>query len=204
MLRRIQEIVILSWLVAPGLVAGVGASAWAQDAVPAEAPSVIGVIDAVAYTPIPAGAGFATQSNDNTALTDDALQRVNETLGQKGYRIDNQANLVLSVETQLVRGVAQDTPVGELLANNDVAIVQGKLYSSTQNSLLNPQRPVASGDGIYRIKLAVYDRSNGLYVWRGSINRTDPTVDIGKASAEMVPALLEYLGKTEKPATPNP
>jgi hypothetical protein len=204
MLRRVHTLMVLSWLAIPGFavsglaVSGWAGSAWGQDTPPA--PSAVGVIDAISYSPIPAGAGFATQANDSTALTNDALQRVNDALGRKGYRVDNQSNLVLQVETQLVRGVKQDTPVGELTANNNEAVVQGKLYSSTQNSLLNPQRPISSGSGAYRINLSVYDKTNGLYVWRGSINRSDPTVDIEKASDEMVPALLEYLGKTEKPA----
>ena len=199
MLRRVHALMVLSWLAIPGLaVPGFTGAAWGQDAPPE--PSAVGVIDAVSYSPIPAGAGFATQANDSTALTSDTLQRVNDSLGQKGYRVDNHSNLVLQVETQLVRGVKQDTPVGQLTATNNGAVVEGKLYSSTQNSLLNPQRPMVSGTSAYRINLSVYDRTNGIYVWRGSINRSDASIDVDKASDAMVPALLDYLGKTEKPA----
>ena len=198
MLRRVRAVVILGWAVVPALVG----PAWSQDDAAAGTPSPVGTVEAVSYSPIPAGAGLATQANDSSALTDDALRRVNATLSGRGYRVDNKSNLVLTVETQLVRGVRQDTPVGQLTATNNVAIVQGKLYSSTQNSLLNPTRPISSEAGIYRINLSVYDRTTGIYVWRGSINRSDPSVDIDKAGDQMVPALLDYLGKTEKPATP--
>ena len=206
MLRRVHTLLVLSWLAVPGLsvsglaLSGLGASAWGQDTPPAASP--VGVIDSISYSPIPDGAAFVTQANDSTALTNDALERVNAALARKGYQINNRSNLVLSVETQLVRGVKQDTPVGQLTANNNEAVVQGKLYSSTQNSLLNPQRPISSGSGAYRINLSVYDKTNGLYVWRGSINRSDPSMDINLASDDMVPALIGYLGKTEKPAAP--
>lgn len=189
MLRRAIPIIIL------GLAVYL-APARAQDATDAGA----GRIEAVAYSPIANGAGFSIQANDNTALTDDTLRRVNDAISRAGYLADSHANLVMTVETQLVRGVRQDTPVGELSANNDEAIVQGKLYSSTQNSLLNPQRPISSADGIFRISVSVYDRTSGIYVWRGSISRSDPSMDIDKAAAQMVPALMSYLGKTEKPA----
>jgi hypothetical protein len=174
------------------------APAGAQDG----APPPVGTIEAIAYAPIPDGAVFTLQANDNTALTDDTMRRVSEAVTRAGYRLEPKAELVMSVETQLVRGVRQDTPVGELTATNNEAIVQGKLYSSTQNSLLNPQRPVNSAAGIFRIRVSVYNRTTGLYVWRGSINRSDPSMDINLASDDMVPALIGYLGKTEKPAAP--
>ncbi len=174
------------------------AQAGAEDA----APQPIGTVQAVAYSPIAEGAAFTLQANDNTALTDDTLRRVSDAVTQAGYRLEPKADLVMSVETQLVRGVRQDTPVGELSATNNEAIVQGKLYSSTQNSLLNPQRPITSTEGIFRITVSVYDRTSGLYVWRGTVDRSDSSMDINLASDDMVPALIGYLGKTVKPAAP--
>ena len=87
-----------------------------------------------------------------------------------------------------MRGDKQDDPLGQVHANNDEAAVQARLFSTSQNSLLNPQRPIGSPDRTYRISLAVYDRKSGLYVWRGSAMRNDPNLDVTQASNEMIAA----------------
>jgi hypothetical protein len=103
------------------------------------------------------------------------------------------------VETNLVRGQKQDDPLGQAYADNNGAKVQARLFSTNQNSLLNPQQNIGSADRLYRISVSVYDRASGLYIWRGSVMRNDPDLDVNKASNEMVAELIATLGRTVHP-----
>ena len=171
-------------------------AAWAQAAAPA--PTAKPDVQAVAYAPIPAGARFETQANDNSELNQEALEKVNAELAGRGYGIAGGAGLVMVIETDLVRGQRQDDPLGQAFANNNEAKVQARLFSSSQNSLLNPQQPIGSADRIYRISVSVYNRASGLYVWRGSVSRSDPDLDVNQASNEMITALMATVGRSVK------
>jgi hypothetical protein len=165
----------------------------------ATAPTPKPEIQAVDYAPIPAGSRFEIQSNDDTELNQEAVQRVNAELANRGYGAESGAPLVLVVETDLVRGAKQDDPLGQVYADNDGAKVQARLFSTSQNSLLNPQETIGPADRLYRINLAVYDRASGLYVWRGSAMRNDPNLDVTEASNEMIATLVGAIGKSVKP-----
>ena len=138
--------------------------------------------------------------NDDSELEQEALDLVNQALVGRGYAIDTAAPLVMVIETDLVRGQRQDDPLGQAYADNNGAKIEGRLFSTNGNSLLNPQQPIGSSDRLYRISLSVYNRANGLYVWRGSVMRNDPDLDVAKASNEMVSALIAALGRTVQPA----
>jgi hypothetical protein len=158
-------------------------------------------IQAVDYAPIPAGSVFEVQADDE--LSQDALGRVQSELANHGYAAQEQGALVMVIETDLVRGEKQDDPFGQARANNNEAAVQARLFSTSQNSLLNPQQPIGSPDRTYRINVAIYDRASGLYVWRGSAQRSDPNLDTTQASNEMISALIGAVGKTIAPAAPQ-
>ncbi|HVY99527.1 MAG TPA: hypothetical protein VHA35_08505 [Dongiaceae bacterium] len=191
--------VVRASLVAFALLLAAMAGARAQSGA-AAAPAPAAQVQAVAYAPIPAGAQFETQMNDDSELNQEALDLVNQALAGRGYGVDDAAPLVMVVETDLVRGQKQDDPLGQVYADNDGAKAQARLFSTNQNSLLNPQQPIGSADRLYRISLSVYDRASGLYVWRGSVMRNDPELDVNKASNEMVAALIAALGRTVQPA----
>jgi hypothetical protein len=179
-----------------------GAAARAQNAAPPPPPkpvSTSGTVQAVAYAPLPAGAHFETQSNDNTELDQETMDLVNKQLADRGYVLDEQGGYVMVVETDLVRGQKQDDPLGQAFANNKEAGIQGRLFSTSQNSLLHPEQPIGSADRLYRISISVYDRASGLYVWRASTTRDNPDLDVTKATREMVPELLSQLGRTVQP-----
>jgi len=155
-------------------------------------------IQAVDYAPVPAGSIFEVQANDE--LSQDAVERVQAELANHGYAAQDAAPLVMVVETDLIRGEKQDDPLGQVHADNDDAEMQARLFSTSQNSLLNPQRPIGSSDRTYRINVSVYDRKSGLYVWRGSATRSDPNLDVDQASNEMIGALIGAVGRTVQPA----
>jgi hypothetical protein len=177
------------------------AAADAQSA--AGAPPPAATVQAVSYAPIPPGAQFETQMNDDSELDQEALDLVNRALAGRGYAVDSAAPLVMVVETDLVRGQKQDDPLGQAYADNNGAKVTARLFSSNGNSILHPQQTIGSADRLYRISLSVYNRASGLYVWRGSVMRNDPELDVNKASNEMVSALIAALGRTVQPAPPQ-
>jgi hypothetical protein len=174
-----------------------GALAQAAASLPEPGPSV----QAVDYAPIPAGSVFEIQSNDNDELNQDMIERVQGELANHGYAAQDDASLVMIIETDLVRGAKQDDPLGQVHADNDGAAVQARLFSTSQNSLLNPQRPIGSPDRTYRISVSVYDRKSGLYVWRGTAMRSDPNLDLTQASNEMISALIGTVGKSVTPVS---
>ena len=177
------------------LVLGLGlASGQALAQAAASLPDPSPSIQAVDYAPIPAGSVFEVQADDE--LSQDAVERVQAELANHGYAAQDAAPLVMVIETDLVRGQKQDDPLGQVHANNNEATVQARLFSTSQNSLLNPQQPIGSADRIYRINVSVYDRQSGLYVWRGSATRSDPNLDTAQASNEMIAALIGAVGKS--------
>ncbi|MDQ7247421.1 hypothetical protein [Dongia sedimenti] len=137
---------------------------------------------------------FEVQADDD--LSQDAIERVQAELANHGYAAQDGGSLVMVIETDLVRGDKQDDPLGQVHANNDEAQVQARLFSTNQNSLLNPQQPIGSADRTYRINVSIYDRQSGLYVWRGSAMRNDPNLDVTQASNEMISGLIGAVGKT--------
>jgi hypothetical protein len=183
---------------------------------PSGASATPAVVTAVSYGQIPAGASFETQANDTSELNQEVLDRLGKQLADRGYTVDDKSALVMQVETDLVRGQAQDTPLGQASVNNTNnadsnlvlngrdpntrvdATVQARLFSTTQNSLLNPNQTIPSGEKVFRISLAVYNRANGLYVWRGSATRDNPDTDITRASDQMIAILVANIGKTLK------
>jgi hypothetical protein len=190
--------VVRDSVIAGTLLVAATAAADAQSTAAETAPT--GAVQAVAYATIAPGSQFETQMNNDTELDQEAMDLVNRALIGRGYGVDNAAPLVMVIETDLVRGQKQDDPLGQAYADNDGAKVQARLFSTNQNSLLNPQQPIGSADRLYRISLSVYSRASGLYVWRGSVMRNDPDLDVNKASNEMVAALIGSLGRTVHPA----
>jgi len=205
---------LLRWSMAGLLLAGTTLAAGPALAQAAAPPPPTGgaQIQAVTYAPIPAGAAFELQANSDDELTQEAIDRVNGELPNRGYAATDGAPLVMVIETNLVRGEGADNPLGQQyrpVAGKDHQQVEGQvqtqLFSSNQNSLLNPQRPIGSADRVYRISLSVYDRQSGLYVWRGSAMRDDPNLDVSQATHEMVAALIANVGKSLAPeAKPAP
>ena len=205
MRRSFPSVSVLALAVAISLASG---QAMAQAVAPG--PVEGQQIQAVTYAPIPEGAAFEVQANQDDELTQETIERVNGELANRGYAAHDGAGLVMVIETDLVRGARQDDPLSQddyaPVAGEDHVQVEGqvqtRLFSSTQDSLLSPKPAIGSADRTYRINLAVYDRQSGLYVWRGSATRNDPNLDVAKASNEMIAALVGAVGKSVTPVQP--
>src|SRR5215467_13609803 len=66
-------------------------------------------IQAVGYAPVPAGSVFEVQADDE--LSQEALEQVRTELANHGYAAQEQASLVMQVDSDLVRGQRQDDPL---------------------------------------------------------------------------------------------
>jgi hypothetical protein len=194
---------LLRWPVAAAVCAGLALGTAEAQAQATAAPALPGAeIQALGYAPIPAGAAFELQANDDNELTQDAVTRVKDALANHGYAAHDGAPLVMQIETNLIRGEKQDDPFGQVHADSEEAAVRARLFSTSQNSLLNPQQTIASAERTYRINISVYDRQSGLYVWRGTATRNDPNLEVTQASTEMITGLIGAVGQTVQPAPP--
>ena len=101
------------------------------------------------------------------------------------------------------RGVAraqEGTKRGDQYTNYDQSqsgepLTRGNLFSSENGALLSPAQPKTGGH-LLRVSYEVYSRQNGLYVWRGQIERDSLGVGPDASLEQMIPALLAHLGAT--------
>lgn len=193
-----------------GLLLGSGAEswpAWAQNTNPPPSPAAeaipvgVAIMNAIAYQPIPGGSGFDTVVRNPTDLTGSALdgavlERVNQELAARGYHVDHDAQLVMLVGGDLVRGTSKDAVVDQIKGITPPQ-KQGNVFSTNGNTLLTQTLPDPRPN-TFRISLSVYDRQTGTYVWRGSIDRGTSNLTPDQATDRMVPPLVGTIGQTEK------
>lgn len=186
----------------------IGALAGLDPAQPANAQQVettvplgTGNLSATAYQPIAAGTAFDTIVQDPTdsaksTLEGAALDSINAELVKTGYRIDQNAPLVMLVSTDLVRGTSKEATIEEFRGDGETGFTyEHNVFSSTKRSLLKKPAPDTTPN-TFRISLSVYDRKTGLYVWRGSIDRGTSDLTPDKATDRMVPPLIAAIGKS--------
>ena len=150
-------------------------------------------IETIAYQPIPPGARLLTQPETQSQMDDDAWRQVDADLSARGY--SGESDLVVTVATQLVSRLSADRAVSDVNADKSDP-KNARLFSTEGGTLLNPQDPINTTDRVFRINLTVYDRPSGHFVWRGTVERSDASLDAAMAMREMLPALLDHFGET--------
>jgi len=120
---------------------------------------------------------------------------VDADLSGRGYTIGGDGAYVLTVATQLTARIKSDQSVAVLTAKKSDP-KNAALFSTEGNTLLNPNDPVNTTDRVFRVNLSVYERANGHYIWRGTVERADAAIDPATAMREMLPALLDHFGET--------
>lgn len=158
------------------------------------APTNLAVIQSVAYAPIPPGARIVTQPETQGEMDDTAWRLANDDLAARGYQVGNDGDLVFTVETQLVDRLSTDQSQQALVAGS--AVAEGMQYSTNEQTLLNPEAPLNRNDRIFRVNVTVYDRTNGSFLWRGTVERSSAEVDPSTALKLMLPALLDHFGES--------
>ncbi len=201
MLKPTIGIALVALIVFPSI--GRLASAQGQGEVVTTIPVGIGVLNTVAYQPIAPGSGFDTVVRESSvaggsALDNAVLDRVNQELVARGYHVDHDANLVLLVAGDLVRGASKDAEIEEIKGiapHHDQH--QGNVFSTNGKSLLTKPTP-DNHPNTFRISLSIYDRKTGVYVWRGTIERGTSNLTPDQATDHMVPPLIAAIGKSEQ------
>lgn len=165
-------------------------------------PVGVGILNATAYQAIAKGSGFDTVVRNPTdptgsALDNSVLERVNQELVARGYKVDHEAELVMLVGGDLVRGTSKDAVVDQIKGITPPPQKQGNVFSTNGNTLLT-RTPPDPHPNIFRISLSVYDRQTGTYVWRGSIDRGTSNLTPDQATDHMVPPLVGVIGQNEK------
>ena len=174
--------------------------------------NAVAVASATSYTPIPAGAALDVSSADSSELANDVVELTSGTLKQSGYTISRDAPYALDVTAVLVRGVGQEQNVpranqgttrGDGYTNPENtapgdSLTQGNFFDNTRGAFLSPAEPQRGGH-LLRVTLSVYDRKNGLYVWRGQVERDSLEVAVDSSMQQMVPALLAHFGESLPP-----
>jgi len=154
----------------------------------------------VSYGKIPAGAGFQTELVDNSELASQVEARLKTVLSDRGFNFPGDAGLVISIAADRTGGptnLSVGNQQGGASANAQVNIN----IDTSQSKLLGGSSEPASKIGrAYRITLAIYDRANGRYVWRGEITDSKPDVDPAAATEPMVEKLASALEKSVGPA----
>lgn len=190
--------VLSSSLILVSLLAGAADRGYGQEEPFAGAGA--GPVEAVSYAAIPPGASFATQPQTSTEIDEAAWGKVDAILLARGYRIDDDARLVLTVETSLSDQPGDFASPFNYSEKSAGVSAGGNIYSTQGGSLINPGIPAPRFNRVFRVAVSVHDRNSGLYVWRGSIERLDSSHDPHRALEVMAPELLRYLGVTVIPA----
>jgi len=186
-----------------GLVGLVGGTALAQS----ERASVeTGVLNAVAYQPLPTGTAIAVRPLDNSDINL-ALQKMFENaLRDKGYTVTKDATLVFSFDTGGEIGAWSDAgrrSIIELQARGgrdgtEDAHAIVNIFNSTRGGLLNEGRGGTSitTPSQVRVDATVEDRSNGQRLWHGWTIANLGYGDREALTRAMVPALADSLGRS--------
>ena len=172
-------------------------SAWAQSDAKVESSATI---NAVSYQPIPPGALIETQPETQSQMDDDAWRQIDADLAGRGYQIGGDGNLVLTIATQLVSRLNADQSVSDVNAKKRDP-KNAALFSTEGSTLLNPTDPLNRTDRTFRVSVSVYDRGSGHFVWRGSAERADASIDPANALREMLPALMDSYGESAENVT---
>jgi hypothetical protein len=169
----------------------------AQEAPDLRAP---GRMNAQTFREVPPDATMRVRPFDDTRDNRRLKQQIQRTLERKGRQIDDRAGaLSMNFETAVQQiGRAGPPPgIGSLQADRDDARVRLNLYSSTEDSLVNPRRSEGGGSGSVQFQLTLsLDDARGVRLWQGTATLLGSPTDEQAAYGAMARVLLEEIGRT--------
>ena len=166
-----------------------------------------GLMNAVSYRQLPAGAAIFVRPMDNSDQNMRLKKDFEYALKRKGYTISENANLILTFETRDAAGAwtgGGPNPYIELSDNHDQTGVNApkvrfNLFNSARGGLFNRDRTQTTRmvtPSSFRLDATIDDKANGKRLWQGW-----STTDIGAGGARnlmraMIPVLVDVVGKT--------
>lgn len=171
-----------------------------------------GLLNAVSFSPVPAGSAIFVRPLDNSDRNLVLQKDFERTLKRKGYTVSKDADLILTFETRDTAGSwtgGGPNRFVELSNNHDQSGVNAprvhfNLFNSARGGILNPDRKEATRavtPSSFRIDVTLDNKTNGKRLWQGW-----SSADIGAASNRgmtraMIPVLVDGLGQTIKQQT---
>lgn len=187
------------FIMAAGVLVLFGAPAWGQGS---------GLLNAVAYKPLTAGATLAVSPLDNSDQNLRLQVIFENELRARGFIVSSDAALVLTFETRSSPGIWTDggsRRIIELSDRRDQAGVEAprvqlNLYNSLQGGVFNAGRPGTNvgAPGQYRLDATIDDRRSGERLWQGWTTAPLIRSDGITLSMSMVPVMVGSVGATVK------
>jgi hypothetical protein len=167
-----------------------------------------GLLNAVAYKPLPAGMAIAVRPMDDSDENLVLQKHIEGELEAQGYRVSRDGDLILTFETRDTVGAWSDLGRRSVLEfqyknvegiGGDNERLRLNLFDSAQGGVFNEGR--AHGTSIvtpsqYRIDATVDDRRNGERLWQAWVTASLQHSDGAALTQSMVPVMVGSLGKT--------
>lgn len=162
-----------------------------------------GELFATSYQSIPAGAAIAVRPWDDSADNLTLASEISAALRNAGYRVENDATLVLSFGTRDEIGAWSSGGRRSVLelkgqtgrSDAETARVQLNLFSSDQGGVLNRgEEPSAVVPTKYQLEMSV-DGPNGVRFWQGEAAANLERSDGLSLTRSMIPALIREFGR---------
>ena len=172
-----------------------------------------GLLNAVAYKPLPAGVTIAVRLMDDSDENLVLQKRIEGELTAQGYSVSGDGTLILTFEIRDTVGAWSDAGRRSVLEfqykseegiGGDNERLRLNLFDSAQGGVFNKGRD--HGTSIvtasqYRIDATVDDRRNGERLWQAWATASLQQSDGPTLTRSMVPVMVNNLGKTVRRQT---
>lgn len=191
----------LGWL----LLSSVNCPAWSAE----------GTLNTLSFKPLPTNASITVQPWDNSEENRNYAAKIEAYLKQKGHRIAQKADLILSFETKDVQGIWSEGARRHVLElegdsgshEGEKAKVRLNLYSSQQGGLLNKPANSArakSDNAAPQIVLEfTLDLTKGRRLWQGQAAIAKGYANSQTLVQKMIPTLIDHMGRTVRRKSVN-
>jgi hypothetical protein len=172
-----------------------------------------GLLNAVAYKPLPAGVTIAVRSMDDSDENLVLQKRIEGELTAQGYSVSGDGTLILTFETRDTVGAWSDSGRRSVLEfqykseegiGGDNERLRLNLFDSAKGGVFNEGRDHGTlivTPSLYRIDATVDDRRNGERLWQAWATASLQQSDGATLTRSMVPVMVGSLGKTVRRQT---
>ncbi len=172
-----------------------------------------GLLNAVAYKPLPAGVAITVRPMDDSDENLILQKHIEGELKAQGYSVSGDGALILTFETRDTVGAWSDAGRRSVLEfeykseegiGGDKERLRLNLFDSAKGGVFNEGG--AHGTSIvtasqYRIDATVDDRRNGERLWQAWATASRQQSDGNTLTQSMVPVIVKNLGKTVRRQT---
>ena len=172
-----------------------------------------GLLNAVAYKPLPAGLAITVRPMDDSDENLVLRERIEGELKAQGYSVSGDGTLILTFETRDTMGAWSDAGRRSVLEfeyknaegiGGDNERLRLNLFNSAQGGVFNEggaHGTLVVTPSQYRIDATVDDRRNGERLWQAWVTASLQQADGATLTQSMVPAMVGSLGKTVRRQT---